>query len=794
MTFFPAPFLIRFGILAILTAWFLGARVEGVMETGENRIVRFLGNGGEEFDLELFGAKAPLTVRNFLNYVESGRYNATIIHRSVPGFVIQGGGFVLKGNTIESVKTDAAVRNEPGISNLRGTVAMAKLGNDPNSATSQWFINLVDNSAILDGQNGGFTVFGRVLGNGMAVADRIAGYSRYNATEFLGGAFGELPLRAPDLTRENLVLFESARVLAEGTLAMDFDFSKSAQGFTGGFADLPTNFDAALYELVADHRALPSGLGGEKALYLSGANRSADLWMFWKKQLTGLKPNTAYEVVLDLEMASNVPAGLAGIGGAPGESVFVKAGASAVEPVAAADAQGWLRWNVDKGNQSAGGAAATVLGNIAKEGDSTNNYARISRTNRSAKLVASTAADGSLWIFFGTDSGFEGATSVYFTRATAVLAPFPPVNLSSVAGDFVGNFEGPSAQGQVALKIGKAGAFTGTVVTAAGRSAIRGKFSRSGSASVPVSLLSGSLELLLKTRGLEDGRWDAADEVYLEAIFSSSGSAEMPFELRPAPRKSGPAAPLVGKTINTLLESRNESENGFGFGFAGVKPGKNGVFRFAGALADGTRLTGSARAVEDGAGGWKLPVAMPLASVKGFLHGEAAIDSNPADAGFHLASETPWTWTRPANPRAKAFQLGFEEKLTMRGREWNWTRGASALGGPSANFTMILSFGDNSGGFVPAAGVDGISGTLGANNKPVWSAIPPKGFAMTITPATGLVRGRIPGVLNGKAVTVSYQGMVFLSDMPLESGVTARGAGFGTVPGGVLGDIRILSP
>lgn len=763
----------RFRLFLVMAAY---AGVLSLPRIPAAEIARISSSAGE-FDIELFSAETPLTVRNFLNYVESGRYDATIIHRSVPGFVIQGGGFALNGNTIQPVNTDAAVLNEPGISNLRGTVAMAKLGTDPNSATSQWFINLADNSSNLDAQNGGFTVFGRVLGNGMAVADRIAGLNRYNATDILGGAFGELPLSAPELSRDNLVIFETVRVLDEGSLVADFDFSESAHGFTGGFADLPADFDPPLYNLVAEHRTLPAELGSGTALYLSGANLSDDLWMFWKKKLTGLQPNTAYEVVIDLEMASNVPADLVGIGGAPGESVYVKAGASTVEPLAEADSEGWLRWNIDKGNQATGGAAASVLGNIAKEGDSTDNFARLTRTNRLAKLVATSAADGSLWIFFGTDSGFEGTTSVYFTRAAVVLAPLPPVNLSTVAGEFFGNFKSPSLQGQVALKIGKTGAFTGTVVTPTGRIVKRGKFPSSGAVLVNLESPAGSLELLLKTRGLEDGRWDASDEVYLEAILRS-GDEEIPFELRSAPRKGGRSAPLVGKTINTLLESRNESGEGFGFGFASVKPGKTGVFRFAGSLADGTKLTGASRAVEDGPEGWKVPAAIRLPSVKGFLHGEMAVDVSPEAEGFHLEAEVPWIWTRPGNAKAKSFPAGFTEELNVCGREWKWTKGTSVLGGISANFTLDINFENQAGGFVPLAGVDGITGVLGSTNQPVWSSSPPKGFSMRIEPATGLTSGKIPGTLNGKSAVLSYKGILFPSDMPLESGTTARGAGF----------------
>lgn len=138
------------------------------------------------FQMELLQTSAPKTVANFLSYVDSGAYTNTIFHRSVPGFVVQTGGFTSPSTTFSSVQqfatitTKPPVQNEFNVSNTAGTVAMAKLGNDPNSATDQWFINLADNSSNLDSQNGGFTVFAKVLGNGMQIANAIAGLSVTN--------------------------------------------------------------------------------------------------------------------------------------------------------------------------------------------------------------------------------------------------------------------------------------------------------------------------------------------------------------------------------------------------------------------------------------------------------------------------------------------------------------------------------------------------------------------------------------------------------------------------------------
>jgi len=163
-----------------------------------------------DVEIELFDELAPATVANFLNYVNDGDYADSIIHRSVPGFIVQGGGFTFIDGVAASIPADPPVINEPGTSNLRGTIAMAKLGGDPNSATSGWFFNLADNSANLDSQNGGFTVFGRVIDNGMVIVDAIAALQVWNA----GSPFTDLPLinypGSGPITADHLVLVNVA--------------------------------------------------------------------------------------------------------------------------------------------------------------------------------------------------------------------------------------------------------------------------------------------------------------------------------------------------------------------------------------------------------------------------------------------------------------------------------------------------------------------------------------------------------------------------------------------------------
>ncbi|RJR44298.1 MAG: peptidyl-prolyl cis-trans isomerase [Desulfobacteraceae bacterium] len=154
-------------------------RPQVVMETSKGKIV-----------LELYPEKAPRTVENFISYVKGGSYDATIFHRVIKGFMIQGGGF---DPAMAGKPTKAPIQNEAdnGLKNDRGTIAMART-NDPHSATAQFFINLVDNDFLnhkgKNPQGWGYAVFGKVT-EGMDVVDSIA-----NVKTGSKGPFADVPV------------------------------------------------------------------------------------------------------------------------------------------------------------------------------------------------------------------------------------------------------------------------------------------------------------------------------------------------------------------------------------------------------------------------------------------------------------------------------------------------------------------------------------------------------------------------------------------------------------------------
>lgn len=202
------------------------------------------------------------------------------------------------------------------------------------------------------------------------------------------------------------------------------DFSQSTDGWWGDFADYPVGEnDSAEYELQIDYTDLPANLAtGQKSIMISGNNHSDDLFMFIKKKITGLNPSTDYTLVFAVEFASNAPTGAAGVGGAPGESVYVKVGGVSMEPKKIIDGN-YYRMNIDKGNQSQDGEHMTVIGNIAVS-STTSDFTEIERNNSTSNtpLTVRTSSQGELWLIIGTDSGFEGKTTLYYTHVNVVLS------------------------------------------------------------------------------------------------------------------------------------------------------------------------------------------------------------------------------------------------------------------------------------------------------------------------------------------------------------------------------------
>jgi peptidyl-prolyl cis-trans isomerase A (cyclophilin A) len=189
---------------------------------GTGTIAHFHTNMGD-FDIALTDAATPITVANFLHYITNGEFNRTIFSRSVPGFVEQLGGYNIN-RLHQHIPVAAPIPSEFNsanpVHNVRGTVAMALSGSSNNTAQSEWFVSLADNSANLDKQNGGFTVFGSVVGDGMTVIDKIAAQAVGDISKVThNSALTTVPLRgyptgspkpAPPIQFRNLIEVISA--------------------------------------------------------------------------------------------------------------------------------------------------------------------------------------------------------------------------------------------------------------------------------------------------------------------------------------------------------------------------------------------------------------------------------------------------------------------------------------------------------------------------------------------------------------------------------------------------------
>lgn len=197
-------------------------------------------------------------------------------------------------------------------------------------------------------------------------------------------------------------------------------FAASADGWQGAHADY--HAETAPTDVVWEMRALPAPLSGQ-AYYTGGTNRSDDLFIYNKKKFGGYAPSTSYLLRFDIEIASNQSSGCVGVGGAPGESVYVVAGAAPTEPNTVL-VDGEYKVNLDRGNQATAGSASQVLGNVANGvPDCGPQVYQTKLLKSAAPLPVTSDAGGNIWVFFGIDSGFEARSAVFYKSIKVAVEP-----------------------------------------------------------------------------------------------------------------------------------------------------------------------------------------------------------------------------------------------------------------------------------------------------------------------------------------------------------------------------------
>ena len=214
-----------------------------------------------------------------------------------------------------------------------------------------------------------------------------------------------------------LTLFIACQLVTAQTYT--YDFSVSDQQFEGGVSDFAVSqsgqhmftFENTYFQPPLDTLQL--------AQYVRGVNPSDDLFMFMKKKISGLQPNTTYNVTFVVEFASKYPTNAFGVGGPPGEAVTMKAGLTLIEPdtIVILEGEPYVAMNIDKGNQSTPGVDMDTIGHVGVS-DTTSVYAMKTNDNIGHPFKFTTDQKGEAWLIIGTDSGFEAETALYYSNIT----------------------------------------------------------------------------------------------------------------------------------------------------------------------------------------------------------------------------------------------------------------------------------------------------------------------------------------------------------------------------------------
>lgn len=202
-------------------------------------------------------------------------------------------------------------------------------------------------------------------------------------------------------------------------VSADFDFHEGQQEWTAGFADYPANReDSAAFELRFAYTEPIESKLARRSVMLSAKNVNKDLFMYVKRKVSNLRPDTEYTLTFNVELASDFQSALSTEGG----SVLLKAGAMRSEPRSVIEGGRYVM-NIDKGNQDSAGEDMIMLGDVFTDGLGAA-YSLITRssTMTNSRYVARTNANGELWLIVGTDSSIGGRTKIFYTRIKVVFS------------------------------------------------------------------------------------------------------------------------------------------------------------------------------------------------------------------------------------------------------------------------------------------------------------------------------------------------------------------------------------
>lgn len=201
-------------------------------------------------------------------------------------------------------------------------------------------------------------------------------------------------------------------------VAREFDFNSGLQDWVAGFADYPANpEDSSAFELTFSYTDAVDSKLGKRSVMLSGKNVNRDLFLYIKKKVNGLQPNTDYTLTFQVELATDLQMMLQKVGG-----IYLKAGAIHTEPKTVIDGGNCIL-NLDKGNSSDPGEDMITLGDLLEDGKGSA-YSLVTRSNTTAnsRYVARTNSNGEIWLIVGADSSIEGTTKLFFTRIAVLFS------------------------------------------------------------------------------------------------------------------------------------------------------------------------------------------------------------------------------------------------------------------------------------------------------------------------------------------------------------------------------------